>query len=72
MSYIGMLNNVYKLLACRIQSCGLGRTCVAYYQCINGTINTAGEGLLDSRFGELDDIRYCKGVFETCCTIPNS
>lgn len=47
--------------------------CVPYYQCANGTIITDGEGLLDIRFGQennLDSEKHpCQGLFETCCTL---
>ncbi|KAG4068616.1 hypothetical protein HA402_004957 [Bradysia odoriphaga] len=49
--------------------------CVPYYQCSNGQVITDGEGLLDIRFGEENNINKeahpCKGLFETCCTLKS-
>ncbi|XP_055316143.1 uncharacterized protein LOC129575928 [Sitodiplosis mosellana] len=52
--------------------CSFGE-CVPYYQCANGTIITDGEGLLDIRFGQEENIdsekHPCPGLFETCCSL---
>lgn len=54
------------------QPCSFGE-CVPYYQCANGTIITDGEGLLDIRFGQEENIdsekHPCAGLFETCCSL---
>ncbi len=56
------------------QPCPEGE-CVPYYQCANGQVITDGEGLLDIRFGEENNINKeahpCKGLFETCCTLKS-
>lgn len=45
----------------------------AYFTGANGTIITDGEGLLDIRLGQennLDSEKHpCQGLFETCCTL---
>lgn len=41
--------------------------------CLNGSIITSGEGILDVRFGEEDNpdpvFHPCKGLFQTCCSL---
>ncbi|XP_031632936.1 phenoloxidase-activating factor 2-like [Contarinia nasturtii] len=53
--------------------CQFGSECVPYYQCANGTIITDGEGLLDIRFGQEENIdpqrHPCPGLFNTCCSL---
>ena len=50
-----------------------GFECVPYYQCINGSIITDGEGLIDIRngFGTLDPVgSKCPGLLDVCCKDP--
>lgn len=58
-----------------LQPCSFGE-CVPYYQCANGTIITDGEGLLDIRFGQEENIdsekHPCRGLFETCCSLKTN
>lgn len=53
------------------QPCAGKGECVPYYQCLNGSIITAGETLLDARLGADDDPHPekhpCPDFFETCC-----
>ncbi|XP_055316160.1 phenoloxidase-activating factor 2-like [Sitodiplosis mosellana] len=50
--------------------------CVPYYLCLNGSIITSGEGILDVRFGAEDDPEPerhpCSDFFDTCCTLKST
>lgn len=54
--------------------CGIGE-CVPYYLCLNGTIITSGEGILDVRIGGDDDPEPerhpCPDFFDTCCSLKS-
>lgn len=43
--------------------------------CLNGTIITSGEGILDVRLGADDDPQperhLCENFFDTCCTLKS-
>ncbi|XP_031632949.1 phenoloxidase-activating factor 2-like [Contarinia nasturtii] len=53
--------------------CQFGSECMPYYQCAKGTIITDGEGVLDIRFGQEENIdpqrHPCPGLFNTCCSL---
>lgn len=49
--------------------------CVPYYLCLNGSIITSGEGILDVRLGADDDPEPerhpCPEFFDTCCILKS-
>lgn len=57
-----------------LQPCEAGE-CVPYYLCLNGSIITSGEGILDVRLGADDDpepARHpCPDFFDTCCLLQS-
>lgn len=57
-----------------LQPCEYGE-CVPYYLCLNGSIITSGEGILDVRFGADDDPEPerhpCPDFFDTCCSLKS-
>lgn len=57
------------------KTCEIGE-CIPYYLCLNGSIITDGDGLLDVRLGADDDPEPekhpCPDFFETCCSLKSN
>ncbi|XP_017121248.1 phenoloxidase-activating factor 2 [Drosophila elegans] len=50
------------------ESCGDQKECVPRWLCVNDTINTSGESIIDIR---IDTGSQCKSYLDLCCDLPN-